>query len=137
LKKSHVIVELRNICAIFPNYRVLIIKNLVKIGEEMKKLICGIVFAVFLLGASLAQSATTSWYKVSIINSGVSGAGAVLSITDTSGAFKNLWVKVDATVKDQALAVALTATSLDKKLWVLLDGTSAWSTLYAVNMATN
>ncbi len=95
----------------------------------MKKMALLLVM-VFVLGGLMVQPgmAQSSWFKCTILGAGVASGGLIsLNITDTGGAFTNIYVYEPNTDADanRNLAVALTAYSIGAQAWVLTNGAPA------------
>jgi hypothetical protein len=95
----------------------------------MKKLALMLVM-IFVLGGLMVSPvmAAPGWYKCTINGVGTASGGTIsLNITETGGAFTNIYVYEPTTDADvnRNLAVALTAYSMGASAWVLTDGTNA------------
>ena len=78
------------------------------------------VLAVILLCASVL-TAHAGWYTCTITYAGTNSGSVYLLLTDQAGAFTNKWFAAPATsttIQNQMLAVALTAISLEKKIYI-------------------
>jgi len=95
----------------------------------MKRNFIFITIAIFFGMMSISSSAFAGWYTVTINKVGGTSTGIRVQITDDNKAFTNTWYEVAGPKSDQILASILTAVSLDKKLYVQLATTTAYSDL--------
>lgn len=80
--------------------------------------------AVVCLAVATALFSTAShaaWYTVTINNVGANDTTINLNVTDTGGAFSNLWIRATGTTAKEILATGLTGMALEKKLLIRLD----------------
>jgi hypothetical protein len=96
-----------------------------------------IAVAVFVFASLLlANTASAAWYKCTITRVGATSDRFVVYLTDTAAtpAFTNTWFVLHNTIKKELLAIALTAYSSNKKLYVSLPVVTAGSTIAAAYM---
>ncbi len=89
----------------------------------MKQVVRILVAALFAsaVWTSSAQ-AVEGWFVVDLVMSGAQDAGDVyVNLTDRAGSFTGKWFRVADPVKNQALAIALTAVATDSRIFVRAD----------------
>jgi len=92
---------------------------------KSKKLIAVVLLAfslVFFFTATV--SAAPGWYICNVSKTGIGAGTYLVRVTDTaspSPAFTNKWCSFDAAQAKSMLAVAMTAMSLGKTVYLLMD----------------
>lgn len=79
------------------------------------------VFILICAAAPTAHAAAPAWYTCTISYAGTNSGSVYLLLTDQGGAFTNKWFAApgtSTTLQNQMLAVALTAISLEKKIYI-------------------
>lgn len=110
----------------------------------MKKVRWMILTVVLLMTLAGGAIAAPGWYSCTVTAVGPAlwgtGSGVVyIRITDTNGAFTNLWMMAssDATACDRTMATALTAMSSGKKVVVYADASIQFSVLQCMYLVAD
>jgi hypothetical protein len=95
-----------------------------------------IVAAFLVLILLLASTASAAWYICTITRVGASGSNNIVYLTHSAAdpQFTNRWFVLNPSIKKELLAIALTAYSSNKKLYVSLPTITAGSTIAGAYM---
>jgi len=90
---------------------------------RIKKIVLTASIALVLMGIyAMPASAALTWYTVEVVQMGPAYNGSVyVKLTDTGGAFTNIWFKLYPDQANRQMAVVLTAMTNSMQLNVLID----------------
>lgn len=85
--------------------------------------------------ALFASASQAAWYTVSVVNVGANSSTINLKVTDTGGAFSNLWVQATGSTSKEIIATGLTAMALGNNMLIQLDTITPFSELTGAYLA--
>lgn len=94
-----------------------------------------ILVSMAMMMALVSTASQAAWYTVTVVNVGANSTTINLKVTDSGGAFSNLWVQATGSTSKEIIATGLTAKALGSSMLIQLDTITPFSELKGAYLA--